>query len=308
MAPTTFSALKAKNDALVMAALDWAVLLHPWEPGVPYMPADICDSSGVLQALPTGWLPVGEIKEESGVSLAPDLQTSPVRGYGSPAHRRTIPTQEPVTIDYTGQEWTYGNLVKHHNLAPDTIATVAPGKGWKMSKLSRLDVFYYSALLIARDAGPNGELYPWFSIAKTSVSKRGALAGQIGKELPMPMTLTLYEDPEFVDGDGVPKLYDFGVAGAGMNALVESAGFVPAATSIIVHPSTADLVEGELLQLTVIDNNGYDRTRNCTFSSSAPADATVSATGRVTAVDSGTATITAELAAGITDTCAVTIA
>ncbi|MGY1945339.1 Ig-like domain-containing protein [Nocardia asiatica] len=307
MAPTTFSALKAKDDRLVTAALDWAIVQCPWEPGAPYAPTDICDSSGVLQALPAGWLPTGEIKEEAGVSLAPDLQTSPVRGYGSAAHRRVIPTSEAFTIDYSGQEWRRSNLTQWHNLAPDAPATVAPGKGWRMSKPSALNVFYYSTLLIGRDSGPAGDLYPWFFFPKTSASKRGALAGMIGKEMPLPMTLTIFEDAEFIGEDGDPALYDFGVAGAGADDLVQAAGFIAAATSITVHPSTADLVVGEFLQLLVIDDNGYDRTAECTFASSVPADATVSASGRVTGVDTGSATITATLGA-LTDTCAVTVA
>ncbi|MGW4325452.1 Ig-like domain-containing protein [Nocardia sp. NPDC004573] len=308
MAPTTFSALKAKDDRLVTAALDWAVLQYPWEPGAPYAPTDICDSSGVLQALPAGWLPTGEIKEEAGVSLAPDLQTSPVRGYGSAAHRRVIPTSEAFTIDYSGQEWRRSNLTQWHNLAPDAPATVAPGKGWRMSKPSALNVFYYSTLLIGRDSGPGGDLYPWFFFPKTSASKRGALAGMIGKEMPLPMTLTIFEDAEFLGEDGDPALYDFGVAGAGADDLVTAAGFLAAPTSITVTPATATLAVGEPLQLIVTDNNGFDRTHDATYSTSNAARATVSTTGRVTAVAVGSAaTITATLN-GQTDTCAVTVA
>ncbi|MBF6315048.1 Ig-like domain-containing protein [Nocardia farcinica] len=307
MAPTTFSALKAKNDTLVTAALDWAVLLHLWEPGAPYMPDDITDSSGVLQSLPAGWMPSGEVAETAGVSLAPDLQTSPVRGYGSAAHRRVIPTSEAFTIDYTAQEWRKVNLAIWNNVRPDAPAAVAPGKGWKMSKSSKLDVIYYSALLVARDAGPDGDLYPWFAYPKVSATKRGAAAGQIGKEIPLPLTLTIFEDADFVDAEGVPRLYDFGVAGAGMDDLLEDAGFVAAATSISVHPGTADLADGDMLQLLVRDDNGIDRTSECSFTSGTPATATVSASGLVTAVDVGTATITATLGA-LTDTCAVTVA
>ncbi|MGV9818423.1 Ig-like domain-containing protein [Nocardia xishanensis] len=308
MAPTTFHALKGKNDSLVLSALDWLVSLHPWQPGASYMPADITDASGVLQALPGGWFRSGELKEEAGVSLAPDLQTSPVRGYGSSAHRRVVPTSEAFTIDYALQEWTKQNLAMWHNLPSDAPATVSPGKGWRMGKTSALNVYYYSALLIGRDSGPSGDLYPWFLYPKVSVTKRGAMAGQIGKELPMPMTLTIFEDAEFVDSNGVPLLYDFGVAGAGADDIVIPAGFAAAATSITVSPAAASITVGEQVQLLVIDNNGFDRTADCTWTTSNAGRATVSSSGRVTGVAVGTAaTITATLGA-LTDTAAITVA
>src|SRR3546814_17537052 len=75
MAPTDFRTLKDKNDALVMSAQDWLVLLHDWTPGASYIPADLCDSSGVLQTLPAGWFTSGAIQKAAGVSLAPDTQT-----------------------------------------------------------------------------------------------------------------------------------------------------------------------------------------------------------------------------------------
>jgi uncharacterized protein YjdB len=61
------------------------------------------------------------------------------------------------------------------------------------------------------------------------------------------------------------------------------------------------------LQLVVTDSNGVDRTLDCTYGTSNAARATVSSTGRVTAVASGSAaTITATLGA-LTDTSAVTV-
>lgn len=305
MAPTTFLALKGKNDPLVMSALDWLVALHIWEPGAPYMPVDLCDASGVLQTLPAGWMTSGEIQKAAGVSLAPDLQTSPIDGYGSSGPRRVIPTGEGFTIDYFAQEWRKVNLAIWHNINLDTTQA-QPGKGFTAHKTSALNVHYYSALVIARDAGPGGDLYPFFKFPKVMVSKRAAMAGQIGKELGLPATLTILDDAEFGEGDE-GGLYDFGVAGAGFDAIAADAGFLSAPSSITVSPSTATLVVGEVLQLAVLDANGFDRTAECTWSSSAPLDATVSATGLVEAIDPGTATITATLGA-LTDTCSVTVA
>lgn len=300
MAPTTFLALKEKNDALVLSALDWAVLLRPWVPGAPDMPVDLCDSAGVLQGLPAGWLTSGEIQKAAGVSLAPEVTTTNIDGYGSSGPRRTLITGENFTINYFAQEWRKVNQELWHNVDMSTVSA-APGKGYTARKTSSLNMRFYSAILIAQDAGPGGDLYPFFKYPKVSVSQKAAMASQQGSELGLPCTLTVYDDADY------GGMYDFGVSGAGFDDIATAAGFLTAPASIVVHPSTGDLADGELLQLTVIDSNGYDRTAECTFVSSAPLDATVSTSGLVTAVDAGTSTITATLGA-LTDTCVVTVA
>ncbi|WP_052313664.1 Ig-like domain-containing protein [Nocardia thailandica] len=300
MAATDFRTLKDKNDALVMSAQDWLVLMHDWEPGAPYMPTDLTDSSGVLQTLPAGWFTSGELQKAAGVSLAPDTQTSDIEGYGSSSARRTMVTAEKFTIDYFAQEWRKKNLELWHNVDLSAVAA-APGKGFRATKTSSLKVRYYSAILIAQDEGV-GSLYPFFLYPKVSVSKRSPMAGEQGKELGLPATLTVFDDPEF------GGMYDFGVAGAGFDAIAQDAGFAAAATSINITPAAASLAVGEQAQLLVIDNNGFDRTAECTYGTSNAGRATVSPTGRVTAVAVGSAaTITATLGA-LNDTAAITVA
>ncbi|PKV80913.1 Ig-like domain-containing protein [Nocardia fluminea] len=300
MAATDFRTLKDKNDALVMSAQDWLVLLHDWEPGASYIPTDLTDASGVLQTLPAGWFTSGEIQKAAGVSLAPDTQTSPIDGYGSSSPRRTMLTAEGFTVDYFAQEWRKKNLELWHNVDLSTVPAL-PGKGFRATKTSSLRVRYYSAILIAQDEGV-GSLYPFFMYPKVSVSKRGAMAGEQGKELGLPATLTVFEDADF------GGLYDFGVAGAGFDAIAQDAGFAAAAVSINVTPPTATLAVGEQTQMLVIDSNGFDRTAECTYATSNAARATVSASGRVTAVATGSAaTITATLGA-LNDTAAITVA
>lgn len=81
------------------------------------------------------------------------------------------------------------------------------------------------------------------------------------------------------------------------------------ATSIALSQTTAELTAGETLQLTatVQPENATDRT--VTWTSSDPAIATVDATGLVTAVAVGTATVTATTTDGtaLTASCQVTV-
>ncbi|MEV0031435.1 Ig-like domain-containing protein [Nocardia sp. NPDC050793] len=301
MAPTDFLTLKDKQDPLVMSATDWLVLLHLWTPGAPYMPTDLCDSSGVLQTLPAGWKTSGEIQKAAGVSLAPDTQTATIDGYGSPMPRREVVTGESFKIDWIAQEWRKINLELAHNTDLSTV-NAQPGKGFRAHRVSSLDVRYYSALVIAKDSNSSGNLYPYFMYPKTSVSKRAAMQGQMGKELALGYTLTVLDDADF----GGP--YDFGVAGAGFDSIATTAGFLGAPASITVSPGAASIAVGEQVQLLVIDNNGFDRTAECAWTTSNAGRATVSTSGRVTGVAVGSAaTITATLGA-LTDTAAITVA
>lgn len=300
MANTSFLALKDKNDPLVLSALDWLVLVHKWSAGVSYIPTDLTNSSGVLQTLPSGWNTVGEIQKKAGVDLSPDTKTSTIDGYGSPGPRRTLVTGEDFAIDYYAQEWRKVNLEMWHNVDLSTTAAT-PGKGFRAKKTAQLSTPEYSAIVIAYDGSPSAEVFPFFIFPKVSITKRSKMSGQQGAELGMPMTLTVYNDKDF------GGLYDFGVAGAGFDDIATDAGFVGAATSISVTPATQTLAAGEQIQLLVIDNNGFDRTAECTYGTSNAARATVVTTGRVTAVATGSAaTITATLGA-LTDTCLVTV-
>lgn len=300
MVATTFLELKGKNDPLVVSALDYLVLLHKWAPGAAYMPADLTDSSGVLQSVGAGWFTSGEIQKKKGVDLTPDTQSSPVEGYGSSGPRRTILTAEGFTVDYLAQEWRKGNLEMWNNVDLSTTSAT-PGKGFHARKTSQLSMTYYSAIVIAYDGMPSAELYPWWMFGKVGVTKRAAMSGQQGAELGLPMTLTIFEDTEW------GALYDFGVAGSGFDAIATDAGFLSAATSITVSPATTTLAVGGQLQLLVLDNHGFDRTSEATYVSGTPAKATVTSGGRITAVASGTSTVTVTLGALTPVTCAVTV-
>jgi phi13 family phage major tail protein len=82
-----------------------------------------------------------------------------------------------------------------------------------------------------------------------------------------------------------------------------------AVTGITLLPDTVNLLVGEIQQLAATVNPANATNRNVIYTSSAPAIATVSDDGLVTAIAAGSATITAKTVEGtFTDTCAVTVA
>ncbi|MGI5222172.1 Ig-like domain-containing protein [Nocardia sp. CA-290969] len=90
--------------------------------------------------------------------------------------------------------------------------------------------------------------------------------------------------------------------------LKQETGMNPSITAITVTPDTAelDLSDAETQQLTVTDSNSVVRTASATYHSSATGVATVSASGLVTPVSVGTATIVATYGGHI-DLCDVTV-
>jgi uncharacterized protein YjdB len=118
-----------------------------------------------------------------------------------------------------------------------------------------------------------------------------------------PCTYTLTRDP------ALNYSVKPGFCGVGWQELLSDAdtGFFPAATSINVEPATDTITVGSHRQLVAFDNNGNNRTNDCTWLSSNPARATVDGGGLVKGVATGAAaTITATLGA-LTDTSLITV-
>ena len=82
----------------------------------------------------------------------------------------------------------------------------------------------------------------------------------------------------------------------------------PFTTAIVVTPSAKTFATSGLTQqLAVVDQDGFNVITECTFATSDAAKATVSATGLITSVGSGSCTITVTSSDGPTGTCAVTV-
>lgn len=291
----SFQAMKNKQDPLVFASLNSLLVAHLWTPGADYIPSSLTDStSGLLKPLSTGWSTLGEVQKKAGVSLTPNLKTSDVEGLGSMAPRRTLKTNEGIDIDFTAQEWRKINMSIFYGTDLSTVWADTLGQ-WVGHKSASPIQQYFSLIVMGRDTTPDGDIYPYWIFPKVAVTKIGKTGLNDGQEIEFPSTLSIYEDSDYVSGDGtVGPLYDFGVAGPGNLTNAQTGGFV-LPTSITVTPATFTIshtVSPETQQLTVKDNENNDVTAFCTFSSGTPADATVSSSGLVTAVATGSSVIT----------------
>lgn len=290
--------LRKGNPDLEIAALDWAIYLAPKNTAIP---VSFTNAAGVIQPLNAAYIPVGNLDKKAGTKLATAINSTPVETYGEQGPTRIIRKNRDTTVDFTMQQTSAVSLGTYWGQDfTDVEADAASGEVNLVISENAFNV-EYSLIMIGFDGEQDAEIYTIVDSGRATLSKSGDVTFNDDGIAMYPVTLQMLKHKTL----GYATRISY--AGAGWKPLASEAGFRAPATSITVHPSTAELVDGELLQLTVVDNHGVNRTADCTFASSAPADATVSDGGLVTAVDAGTATITATLGA-LTDTCSVTVA
>lgn len=290
--------LRRGNPDLELAVLDWAIALAPKGTTIP---VDYTDASGVITAPSGAFLPVGNLDKKAAVKIASAINSTPVETYGEQGPTRIIRKSRDTTVDFTMQETSLTSLGAYWGQSFDDVsADAASGETHLIISEQAFNVEYVM-IMIGFDGTVDSEIYTIYDAPRATLSKSGDVTYNDDGIALYPVTMSFLRDRTL--GYATRVTY----AGPGWEALAEDAGFRVPATSITVSPATATIADGELLQLLVRDNFGVNRTADCTFVSSVPADATVSVTGLVTAVDAGSSTITATLSVGVTDTCVLTV-
>jgi uncharacterized protein YjdB len=287
------------NPDLEIAVLDWAIYLAPKGTAIP---ANFTNSSGVIQPMNAALVPVGNLDKKAGTKLATAINSTPVETYGEQGPTRIIRKSRDTTVDFTMQQTSAITLSAYWG--QDFTTVVADPSSGETHLVISEQAFNqeWVLVMIGYDADSDAdEIYTIVDSGRATLSKSGDVSFADDGIAMYPVTLQMLKHKTL--GYATRVTY----AGAGFKKIAADAGFLSPATSITVYPGTATMAAADLLQLTVIDNNGVDRTEDCTYVSGTPAKATVSTSGLVTAVATGTSTVTATLSVGITDTCAVTV-
>ena len=203
MTAVDFYKLKDKQDSLLLAALNFALLLAPY--GTP-IPETLADTNGDLKELPKDWWSIGEAEKKAGVDLAPDMKVEGPEGYGSRGRRRDFITDETFTIDVTAQESRIQTMNAYYDLGEGTYK---PGQGFFAKKRRAARVPEYSGILIGYDGEPGKEIYPYFVFPKLTMEKKGKQSWSETDAIKYPYTLAAKEDAEY------GSLFGFGIAGRG---------------------------------------------------------------------------------------------
>lgn len=285
------------NPDLELAVLDWAIFVAPKETAIP---VDYSDSSGIITPLPSIYVPLGNLDKKAGAKLATAINSTPVDTYGEQTATRIIRKSRDTTVDFTMQETSMVTAGVYWGQDFSGV-TADPDSGEVHLEISESAFnVEYSLIMIGFDGELDREKYTVIDSGRATLSKSGDVTYNDDNIAMYPVTL------QFLKHRSLGYATRLSYCGPGWKDLAPAAGFYPPVTGITVSPSTTTKAAAATQQLTVTDSNGINRTAQATYVSSAPAKATVSASGLITAVASGSATITASYA-GFTGTCAVTV-
>lgn len=295
----------AKND-LVLSNQHFAVL---FDSSVNAAAASLEDPSTGGLLLPTTAQPAGIIEKGAGVSLAHDITSTDIEGYGEADPVRTIISKRSISFEANFLETNKVVLEKFWGTVFDESNLEVSATGGVVLEAPALPKnVFYRAYLVGLDDVNGNDLYTYYIMPRvklTSVSNQdskddGAISYQ--------MTFQAFRDA----GTGFSVAQ--GWCGPGWRSLVHKTGFVAPATTITSNPTTATVTAAtgatHTRQLAITGSNGINYTPDCSYESSAPSKATVSSGGLITGVSAGSATVTVTyngVTPSLTTTVAVTV-
>lgn len=307
MAVFNFENLRAANDDLVRAHLHYAILFDDASNVCPVTLEDVV--SGDL-LVPETAQSAGIIEKKAGVALTHSMDNAEIEGYGDSEPVRTIISKRTVSFDAEYLEtnrvvlekfWGTYFSVENENL------TVSANGGVTLTAPNLPKNIFYRAYLVTEDDINGEEIYAYYILPKTKLVKVENQASKDNGAVSYKMTFQAFRDKNL----GFSVLQ--GWCGPGWVRLVDQAGFVKAPTALVPASATLSLTAGGTAdQIVVTGDNGVNYTPIATYTSSAPAKASVDQSGLVTPVAAGTATITASYLASdgtpISTTVTVTVA
>jgi len=298
-----FETIRDAKADLVLAHLHFAVLFDSIGNDVA---ATLEDAATGDLDVPATAESAGIIEKAAGVSITNEMDSTDIEGYGEADPVRTIISKRSVQFEAKFLETNKVVLEKFWGTVFDDDNLDVSDHGGVTIKAPTLPKnTFYRAYLVATDDVNGEDLYAYYVMPRVKLVNVGNQESRDNEAVGYTLTFQAYRD----NSVGFSVLQ--GWCGPGWRKLVHKTGFVTPPTAIEVTPATASLTVGGTEQLAVTASNGLNVTPDCQYSSSDATKATVSASGLVTGVDTGSATITVsfELPDGsdATDTVSVTV-
>lgn len=237
---------------------------------------------------------VGNYEKKAGVKLANKPTINDIMSSGKGSATRKLASESKKSITYTPQEIKLLNLQNSWGFTPSAVSSVSDKGGFTIGIPELPARTQWRCVYIAWDSFQGQDVFLYWIANLAEVGDRTDITGTDSNVFEHGVTLEFQTDPAV----GLPVI--FGMCGAGvplLAAAVADGSLYKSATGITVTPSTATVTvtagATHTKQLLVKDSNGVDRTASATFTSDTPAKATVSSTGLITAVATGSANVTA---------------
>lgn len=295
----------AKND-LVLSNQHFAVL---FDSSVSAAATSLEDPADGNLLIPVGAEAAGIIEKGAGVSLAHDITSTDIEGYGEADPVRTIISKRSITFEANFLETNKTVLEKFWGTVFDeSNLTVSATGGVVLEAPALPKNVFYRAYLVGLDDVDGKDLYTYYIMPRVKLTNVANQDSMDDGAISYQMTFQAFRD----SGTGFSVAQ--GWCGPGWRSLVHKTGFVAPATSITLNNTTATVTAAtgatHTKQLVVTGSNGINYTPDCQYESSAPSKATVSSSGLITGVSAGSANITVTyngVTPALTATVAVTV-
>lgn len=279
----------AKNE-LVLADLHLAALFAPIT--TPVITSLEDPATGDLIALPD-YRSAGLIEKGAGVDLGNDTNSTDIEAYGSAEPVRTIINKRTTSVKASFLETNITTLEKYWGTSFSNVTPSTHG-GVVLEAPSLPKNTYYRMILLGQDDVNDSPLYSYWIMPRVKLDSVDNQSLKDDGAATYDLTFKAFTDS--TAGFSVAQ----GFCGPGWTHLVSRAGFIDAPSGALTVSAaagslniTASAGAGHTVQLKVIGSNGVNYTPLASFSSATPAKATVSSSGLVTGVSSGTSVITA---------------
>lgn len=304
MPSNTFNTLLNRQSNLEFAGLQYLVLAKPYT-APRWGKLEDAATGDISAAALAGTISLGNMAKSDGFGLNHALTSNKVKTHGMAGPSRVIRSERELVFPVLAQqtmkltlEWFFG---------VDLSGVTPSAKGGIEFDIPDLPIDKaYKVVWILKDTSTvdGQDHYIAYKGNKVMIDKVKAIKGQDNDIIGYGMDLLPLTD----DGATSPLTYEeFGPAWKPLNAVTDTGFFTTSALTVAPGGTiTLDISNGDSQQLTITDNNDFDRTNVCSYSTSDPTKALVSVGGIVTPVGAGTATITASFK-GVSVNKAVTV-
>lgn len=277
-----FQTIRDAKNELVLADLHLAVLFAPTTTQGLRTLEDTATGDLINLA---GYRSAGIMEKAAGVSITNDIESTDIEGYGEAEPVRTIINKRSTQFQATFLETNITTLEKYWGTSFSHVVPTAHG-GVVLEAPSLPKNVYYRCVLLGQDDVDEHPLYTYYIMPR--VKLQSVDNQELRDDGAISYTLTFQATRDSVLGFSVAQ----GWCGPGWAHLVSRAGFVEAPTDLVVtgNPGLSVAVGGDT-QLAVAGDNGVNYTPLAQYESDDPAVATVDATGKVTGVAAGSATV-----------------
>lgn len=308
--------LQAGQQDLELAAVKPKVLLQPFYGTQPLFTIEDAASGG-LDATKVGYgtspmVTVGNFEKKAGVKLSNKPTANRIMSAGAGSPTRILFSESGKGITYNPQEINFLNAQNSWGFTPDALSTPSSKGGITIAIPSLPTRIVWRCVMIAADTFNGLPIYLYWIANRAEVGDRQDINAVDSNVYEQGVSLEFQDDAAV----GEDSQVIFGICGDGWREInkYNNTGLYPAVTGLTntVAPvgttMTVSAGSNHTKQLTVLDNNGIDRTSQATYVSSDPSKATVTTPGGglVTAVAAGTPTITASYG-GFTTTYSPTV-